>query len=167
MALTKKTSVLREATPSFVEPARSAVNNSKFVPRGVCGHISKPCLKTVFPAIYSYAQSPYWDDPYKDSLTQHIRGIPYGHENSTPSNQDSAWVKPSELQQIYMYVYIYIYIYIYTHIHMYTCMYVCINIYIYIYIYIYIRILVRRLAVTHYSSEQPSKRGRRAAKPRT
>ena len=39
MALAKRTSVLREAILSFVEP----VDNSKLVPRRVCGHILKPC----------------------------------------------------------------------------------------------------------------------------
>ena len=46
MALAKKTSVLREATLWFVEPARSALNNSKSVPRRVCRHFLKPCSKS-------------------------------------------------------------------------------------------------------------------------
>ena len=38
MAFAKNTSVLREAMLLFVEPAWSAANNIKVVPRRVCGH---------------------------------------------------------------------------------------------------------------------------------
>ena len=31
-------------------------------------------------------------------MNQNFREIPYGHENSTPWNQGSAWAKPSEIQ---------------------------------------------------------------------
>ena len=48
MTLARKTSVLREAMLLFVEPARSAVNRGKIVPRILCGHILKLCLNNYF-----------------------------------------------------------------------------------------------------------------------
>ena len=51
MALAKKTSVLREAMLSFVEPRHFGVNNNKTVPRRVCRRLLKPCQKSRFRSI--------------------------------------------------------------------------------------------------------------------
>ena len=47
MALAKQTSVLREAMLSLFEPAWSAVNKHKSMPRRVCRHMLKPCWTNI------------------------------------------------------------------------------------------------------------------------
>ena len=44
--------------------------------------------------------SPYQDYPRKDCLTQNFREIPYVPGTSTLLNEGSAWVKPSEIQNL-------------------------------------------------------------------